>query len=62
MMRSNRVSAATAARESHAAHTPCEHSNWHSHGVRDARDLRAAAATDGRPDRIIAHGFKSRAQ
>eukprot|EP00974_Lingulodinium_polyedra_P056060 5390778-Lingulodinium_polyedra.AAC.1 len=51
MTRSNRPRAATTARKSHAAHTPREHQNWHSHGVRDAHALRAAVATDGRIDR-----------
>eukprot|EP00974_Lingulodinium_polyedra_P001948 184077-Lingulodinium_polyedra.AAC.1 len=40
MLRSNRPLAAATARESHALHTPCEHRNWCSHGVREACDLR----------------------
>eukprot|EP00974_Lingulodinium_polyedra_P009332 893766-Lingulodinium_polyedra.AAC.1 len=62
MMRSNRQFATATARKSHASHTPCKRQNWCLHGVRDARDLRTAAAADGRLERIIAHEFKNRAQ
>eukprot|EP00974_Lingulodinium_polyedra_P044847 4302125-Lingulodinium_polyedra.AAC.1 len=30
------LDAATAAHNSHALHTPCEHQNWCSHGVHEA--------------------------
>eukprot|EP00974_Lingulodinium_polyedra_P031519 3032596-Lingulodinium_polyedra.AAC.1 len=51
--RSNRPSATTAARKSHAARTPREHQKWCSHGAREACGLRAAAAADNRFDRIF---------
>eukprot|EP00974_Lingulodinium_polyedra_P089271 8656454-Lingulodinium_polyedra.AAC.1 len=59
MMRSNRPSAAAAVCRQHTSRTPCEHQNWCSHGVREACDLRAVVAADGRFDRII---VKNRAQ
>eukprot|EP00974_Lingulodinium_polyedra_P008312 792740-Lingulodinium_polyedra.AAC.1 len=43
MMRSDRPSAATTARKSHASRTPCKHRNWRSHGAREAYDLRRRA-------------------
>eukprot|EP00974_Lingulodinium_polyedra_P088137 8546344-Lingulodinium_polyedra.AAC.1 len=45
-MRSNRLSAAAAARKSHASRTPRGHQNLRSHGAREACDSRAAAAAD----------------
>eukprot|EP00974_Lingulodinium_polyedra_P056075 5392523-Lingulodinium_polyedra.AAC.1 len=45
MMRSNRPSAAKAARTSRASCTPCEHHFWWcSHGVCEACDARAVVA------------------
>eukprot|EP00974_Lingulodinium_polyedra_P116531 11159504-Lingulodinium_polyedra.AAC.1 len=61
-MRSNRPSAAATPHKSHASRTPCERQTIVSHGLREACDLRVAAAADGRFDRIIAHGAKNRAQ
>eukprot|EP00974_Lingulodinium_polyedra_P011173 1077602-Lingulodinium_polyedra.AAC.1 len=46
MMRSNR---------------PSEHQSWCLRGVWEACDFRAVVAADGRIDRIIARGFKNRA-
>eukprot|EP00974_Lingulodinium_polyedra_P108033 10457875-Lingulodinium_polyedra.AAC.1 len=62
MARSNRPSAATKPRASHASHTPNERQNWCSHGTQEASALRTAATADARFDRIIAHGFHNRAQ
>eukprot|EP00974_Lingulodinium_polyedra_P043860 4211272-Lingulodinium_polyedra.AAC.1 len=62
MTRSNRPFAAAAARRSHVLHTPCKHQSWCLRAVSEACDARVVAAANGRLDRIIAHGFKSRAQ
>eukprot|EP00974_Lingulodinium_polyedra_P127441 11202188-Lingulodinium_polyedra.AAC.1 len=61
-MRSNRVSVATAACQSHASRVPCKHPTWCLHGVCEACDLRVVVPADGRFDRIIVHGFKNRAE
>eukprot|EP00974_Lingulodinium_polyedra_P058522 5635913-Lingulodinium_polyedra.AAC.1 len=61
-MRRNRPSAATTARKSHASRTPCEHQFWRSHDARETCDSRAAAAADGRFDRIIAQRLQNAAQ
>eukprot|EP00974_Lingulodinium_polyedra_P117443 11163281-Lingulodinium_polyedra.AAC.1 len=50
------LGAATAARKSHASHTPCEHFQKRcSHGAHKAWNLRAAATADGRFDCTIVH-------
>eukprot|EP00974_Lingulodinium_polyedra_P093158 9024266-Lingulodinium_polyedra.AAC.1 len=61
-MRSNRPSAVAARCTSHASHTPRAHQTWCSHEGREACDARAAAAADGRFDRVIAHALQNRAQ
>eukprot|EP00974_Lingulodinium_polyedra_P067617 6547371-Lingulodinium_polyedra.AAC.1 len=57
-----RPSAAAAAHKSDASRAPFLAPFLCSHGVREACDLRGAAAADGRFDRIIVHGFRNRAQ
>eukprot|EP00974_Lingulodinium_polyedra_P093002 9011014-Lingulodinium_polyedra.AAC.1 len=62
MMRTNRPSAATVPCKSHASCTPCGHQFWRLHEKCDACDLRATVAAHNGFDRIIAHGFRNRAQ
>eukprot|EP00974_Lingulodinium_polyedra_P103315 10003748-Lingulodinium_polyedra.AAC.1 len=62
MAPSSRPSAASTPRKSHASHTPREHQNCCSHGVRATCDSQAAVAAHRRFDRIISHGCRSRAQ
>eukprot|EP00974_Lingulodinium_polyedra_P031678 3050922-Lingulodinium_polyedra.AAC.1 len=60
-MRSNRPSASQIARFAHSMRTPKNGVRMEC-GVREACDLRAVAAADGRLDRAIAHGFQICAQ
>eukprot|EP00974_Lingulodinium_polyedra_P001432 135401-Lingulodinium_polyedra.AAC.1 len=55
MMRPSRPTTAATARKSRAPRTPCEHHFWCSHGARETRDARAAAAADGRFDNVITY-------
>eukprot|EP00974_Lingulodinium_polyedra_P014718 1424905-Lingulodinium_polyedra.AAC.1 len=62
MTRSSRPSAAVTARELHARARHARARKLACAWSARARGLRAAAATYGRFDRIIARGFKNRAQ
>eukprot|EP00974_Lingulodinium_polyedra_P010431 1001979-Lingulodinium_polyedra.AAC.1 len=62
MMRLRSPSAAAAACNLHASPLHANAKNRRSRGVREVCDSRAAAAADGRFDRILAHGFKNHAQ